>query len=73
MNRYATVSFVSVLAIVMCNCYSGASTNGTTDIRFGGECEPSKINCREYYILLKESLLKRDENVRKLSETFFPP
>lgn len=75
MNSYATISFVSVLAIVMCNCYSGVSTsnNDTTDIPFGGECEPNKSNCRECYILLKESLLKRDENVRKLSETFFPP
>ena len=56
MNSYATVSFVSVLVIVMCNCYSGISTIGTTDIPFGGECEPNKSNCSECYILITERI-----------------
>ena len=67
--KYATVTWlVSILGIAMCN--SGAST---TNVTFGGECEPTKTGCSDCYILLKESLLKRDENVRKLSEKFFPP
>ena len=67
--KYANVTqFVLILAIAMCN--SGVST---TNVTFGSECEPTKMGCSECYIVLKESLLKRDENVRKLSETFFPP
>ena len=43
-----------------------------TNVTFG-ECLPQNTSCSECYRTLKESLLKRDDNVRKLSETFFPP
>ena len=69
MNSATVTWFYSMLAIALCN--SGVST---TNITFGGECEPTKqAVASDCYIVLKESLLKRDENVRKLSETFFPP
>ena len=68
MNSANVTRFVSILAIAMCS--NGDSTRNVT---FGGECEPNKTGCSDCYIVLKEALLKRDENVRKLSETFFPP
>lgn len=45
--------------------------DGTNAI-FGG-CLSNKTSCSVCYHTLKESLLKRDDNVRGLSETFFPP
>ena len=70
--NYATVTqIVSILAISMTLwTNSGAST---TNVTFGGECDPNKTGCKDCYIVLKESLLKRDGNIRNLSETFFPP
>lgn len=70
--NYATVTqIVSILAISMTLwTNSGASS---TNVTFGGECDPNKTGCKDCYIVLKESLLKRDGNIRNLSETFFPP
>ena len=48
--------------------HTGASRNVTF-----GDCLPYSTNCSVCYHTLKESLLKRDDYVRKLSETFFPP
>ena len=42
------------------------------DAKFGG-CQPENQTCTECYHKLKESLLKRDTNVRSLSTAFFPP
>ena len=58
------IQLTSILAIVN----SEASTNVTL-----GECQPPNMTCTNCYSALKESLQKRDDNVRKLSETFFPP
>ena len=44
----------------------------STDVTFGG-CQPENQTCTECYHKLKESLLKRDINVRALSVAFFPP
>ena len=44
----------------------------STDATFGG-CQPENQTCTECYHKLKESLLKRDINVRALSVAFFPP
>ena len=41
-------------------------------ITFGG-CLPNKTSCSVCYTALKESLLKRDDNVQELSRKFFPP
>ena len=43
-----------------------------TNVTFGG-CLPDNTNCSVCYLTLKQSLLKRDDNVRRLSQTFFPP
>ena len=61
-------SSLHILITVLPLLHTGASRNVT----FGG-CLPHSTNCSVCYHTLKESLLKRDDNVRKLSETFFPP
>lgn len=38
-----------------------------------GECIEGKQSCKDCYLALKRELLKRDDNVFKLSEIFFPP
>ena len=38
-----------------------------------GECIEGKQSCKDCYLALKQELLKRDDNVFKLSEVFFPP
>ena len=69
MNYTTVTQIVSILAISMTLwTNSGAST---TNVTFGGECDPNKTGCKDCYIVLKESLLKRDGNIRNLSETFF--
>lgn len=48
------------------------SLGGSNNITFGG-CVPGKTSCSECYFTLKQSLLKRDDNVFSLSDTFYPP
>ena len=38
-----------------------------------GECLPYNRSCTVCYNALKVSLLKRDDNIRELSQKFFPP
>ena len=38
-----------------------------------GSCPEGKGNCSECYLALKVSLLSRDDNVKNLSQAFFPP
>ena len=38
-----------------------------------GGCESENQSCADCYLKLKESLLKRDVNIRNLSLAFFPP
>ena len=59
---------LTILTIILTITSTGVRTNAT----FGG-CLPYNKSCAVCYDALKESLLKRDDNVRKLSETFFPP
>lgn len=42
-----------------------------SDVPFGA-CQPGKESCSECYLALKQSLLKRDDNVQSLSRAFFP-
>ena len=58
----------SIFVIILIIINFGVSTNVT----FGG-CQPENQTCTDCYHKLKESLLKRDINVRSLSVAFFPP
>ena len=63
-------AFTAVMAVLLF-----ASTNRlvvVANFTFG-ECLPGKQSCRDCYLALKEELLSRDDNVYKLSKTFFPP
>ncbi len=70
--NYATIAQI-VLTLAISTTLSTNSGVSATNVTFGSECEVNKTGCKDCYIVLKESLLKRDENVRNLSEIFFPP
>ena len=52
--------------------FVNTSAGDDTNITFGG-CLPDKNNCSTCYTALKESLLKRDDNIQELSRKFYPP
>ena len=60
--------YLPIFILILTVINTGSYTNATI-----GKCLPQKRSCSECYRTLKESLLKRDDNVRKLSEAFFPP
>ena len=62
------VSMLFLLTTLLAVTKLGVGVNETF-----GECLPYNWSCTICYHTLKVSLLKRDDNVRKLSETFFPP
>ena len=64
-----TVSILVELLTTIVN-NNGGSTNATS--MYGG-CLPNKTSCSVCYTALKQSLLSRDDNVRNLSQAFFPP
>lgn len=64
----ASAFFVLTTVLAITKLGFGIHENET----FGG-CLPYNWSCTVCYNTLKVSLLKRDDNVRKLSEAFFPP
>ena len=46
--------------------------NAIDDSLFGA-CLPGQESCSQCYLILKQSLLERDDNIRNLSNAFYPP
>ncbi len=63
-KRYLIVATVFIIIIVQINAVDDSSF---------GVCLPGQESCSQCYLTLKQSLLGRDDNIRNLSNTFYPP
>ncbi len=62
--------YISLLLLLISFIHIGVSAD--SEVEFGG-CQPENQTCAKCYHKIKESLLKKDKNVRALSTAFFPP
>ena len=60
-------------ALLFVGLVSVATSANSSHLPRFGSCPDEKNTCKDCYFALKLSLLSRDENIKNLSRTFFPP
>lgn len=63
-KRYLIIASILISAVLQVDAIDDSSF---------GACLPGQESCSQCYLTLKQSLLERDDNIRNLSNAFYPP